>query len=567
MQRTEHELGIFGVLRRVWQLLDKGRRYQLVGLQGLSLLMGLTTLGGIAAIFPFLAVLAEPTRIQQSRVLSWLYASAGFTDPQTFLVLLGVGFVAMVLFSNAVNLLGFLAIDRFAQRLAVQLHVALFEEYLSRDYLFHARTNTATLYSRIIYDCRRLAVGIVHSALTLVTSALTCILILLTALIVNPRIAFAAGVLLGGGYALSYTLTRRRLARNGRAQTRAIVDQTRIVNESLAAAREISLLGRQGFFHDQFRARCAVIADNVASTAAISQAPRHVAEALGAAGLVGVAIWLSQSGTGGGWIAQLSMLALAMYRLLPALQLGFASLARLRSDADGFLQIEADLSMALARAAMPQARVTRDGWQGRPRRSIELQDVSFRYAPDLPPAISEVSLRIAAGSSVGLVGANGSGKSTLADLILSLLSPQSGSIRIDGLVLDTESRASWQASCAYVPQTPLLLDASVLQNVALGVEERDVDLARLREALSMAGLDPLLTRLGAGIHEVVGERGARLAAANGNGCRWRALFTDAPLSWFSMKPRVRSTEFPSRKSSRHCARYAVNARHCSLPIE
>ena len=162
----------------------------------------------------------------------------------------------MVALANTINLLGFLAIDRFSQRLAADLHTALFEEYLHRDYLFHARTNSASLFSRVIYDCRRLAVGIVHSALTLVTSALTCAVIVCTVVLVNPWVAVAAALLLGGGYLCAYRMARRRLARNGSEQTRNVIEQTCILNESLAGAREILLLGKQGYFRDRFRERC-----------------------------------------------------------------------------------------------------------------------------------------------------------------------------------------------------------------------------------------------------------------------------------------------------------------------
>ena len=490
------------VLRRIWGLLGARRRRQMIWLLGVSLSMGVSTLGGIAAVFPFFAVLAEPRRIEQSAALSWLYTAAGFTDIASFLVVLGLLFAMVVLLANAVNLGGFLAIDRYAQHLAADLHVALFDEYLHRDYLFHARTHSATLYSRIIYDCRRLAVGIVHSALTFVSSALTCVFILSMALLLNPVVALATGLMLGGAYALTFYFVRRRLARNGREQTQAVIDQTRIVNETFAAVKEIQALGNQAFFRDRFRARCEIIARNVGSTAAISHSPRHVAEALGAAGFAGVAIWLSRAAPGGPWIAQLGVLALAMYRLLPAMQLCFASLSRLRADADGFDQIELDLRLGLARSGRVAAPPD-PAWQGRPRHALELRDVTVRYGPDLPPALRRISMRIEAGAIVGIVGANGSGKSTLADVLSGVLVPESGSVKIDGDELDAGRRGSWIAATAIVPQHPLLLDVSVAQNVALGVDPAAVDPARLADALRLAGLNDL-------DDEPVGERGARL---------------------------------------------------------
>lgn len=497
-----------GQLHRIWRLLDYRRRRQLALLQGISLLMGLATLGGIAAVFPFFAVLADPDRIVQMPWIDWLQARAGFSDPRDFLALLGFGFVAMVLIANAINLLGFLAIDRFAQNLAADLHVALFDEYLHRDFVFHARTGAATLLSRVIYDCRRLAVGIVHSALTFFTSVVTCLCIALSALLVTPGLAFMAALFLGGGYGLAYALVRRRLARNGRAQTHAVIEQTRIAGEGFGAIKEILQLGAQGFFREAFRERCRTIANNVTSTAAIAHTPRHLAEALGAAGLVGIGIWMTRDASRGAWIAQLSVLALAMYRLLPALQLAFASIVRLRADSNAFEQVEADLGSALVRTSVaPQANATSRRSPG----TVELVDVRFRYAPDLPWVLRGVNMRIPAGATVGLVGANASGKSTLADLILGLLVPNSGDVVIDGAVLSDENRAAWRATGAYVPQQPLLLDAALRANVAFGVAAPDVDPERLGMALRLAGLEPAIAEGLLGMDTPIGERGARLS--------------------------------------------------------
>jgi hypothetical protein len=99
-----------GVLRRIWSLLGARRRRQMIWLLGVSLSMGASTLGGIAVVFPFFAVLADPRRIERSAALSWLYAAGGFADTASFLVVLGLLFAVVVLLANAVNLCGLLAI-------------------------------------------------------------------------------------------------------------------------------------------------------------------------------------------------------------------------------------------------------------------------------------------------------------------------------------------------------------------------------------------------------------------------------------------------------------------------
>jgi len=150
-------------------------------------------------------------------------------------------------------------------------------------------------------------------------------------------------------------------------------------------------------------------------------------------------------------------------------------------------------------------------WQRRPRREIRLEDVSFRYTTERPWAVRGVSLRIPAQWSIGIVGANGSGKTTLVDLIAGLLVPAAGRVLVDGVPLDDGNRTAWHAQMAYVPQNIFLLDASIAENIALGVESADINRDRLLEAAHLAQLDELIDALPQGLQHRVGERGIQLS--------------------------------------------------------
>jgi ABC-type multidrug transport system fused ATPase/permease subunit len=130
---------------------------------------------------------------------------------------------------------------------------------------------------------------------------------------------------------------------------------------------------------------------------------------------------------------------------------------------------------------------------------------------DRPWALSGASLRIPARVAVGIVGANGSGKTTLVDLIAGLLEPAEGQVEVDGCVLNDTNRVAWQARIAYVPQSIFLLDASIAQNIALGISPADIDRQRLREAARLAQLDDLIRRLPGGYEQKIGERGVELS--------------------------------------------------------
>jgi ABC-type bacteriocin/lantibiotic exporter with double-glycine peptidase domain len=156
--------------------------------------------------------------------------------------------------------------------------------------------------------------------------------------------------------------------------------------------------------------------------------------------------------------------------------------------------------------------------------------VSFRHEPDRPAAVSSVSLTISAGTIVGLKGLNGSGKTTLLDLVSGLLVPQSGHIEIDGVHLDHMNRAAWQSAVAYVPQHVFLFDATLAENIALGIPPAQIDRERLEAAARLARLSECVASLPNRYQERLGDRGCRLSGGQRQRLAIaRALYRDASL--------------------------------------
>jgi ATP-binding cassette, subfamily B, bacterial PglK len=411
--------------------------------------------------------------------------------------------------------LGALTMNRLALRIGTELQTTLFGEYLTRPYQFHINTNSTVIFNNVVHEPARITYGILQQVSTLVTSLVTAALIILSILLVQPAVAVAMLATLAGGYGLIYMAVRQRLLRFGHAQSRAATEQAQIVNESLGAIKEIIVLQVQDYFRDRFERASHSYSMAATHSQLVAQSPRYIMECVAAAGLVGLALVLGgEQGGIGRWLGQLTFLAFAAYRLLPTLQQFFAAIVRIRADQAGLTRIAPDLLRARSirrttatRAPLPVNRELPD----RPHREIKLNAVSFRYAPGRPWTLSAVSLRIAAGAAVGIVGPNGSGKTTLVDVIGGLLVPETGQLEVDGEVLDPPALAAWQSRVAYVPQNIYLLDATIAQNIALGISADEINWERLYQALRLAQLDDLIEALPRGLDARVGERGVQLS--------------------------------------------------------
>jgi ABC-type bacteriocin/lantibiotic exporter with double-glycine peptidase domain len=499
----------------IWGILTPRQRRSILTMQIVSMAMAFSTVSGIAAIAPFFAVLGQPELIDHNALLHLAYAHGGFSSKRGFVVALGIAFIAVMLIANLINVLGSLAMSRLALRIGTELQSTLFGEYLSRPYSFHTRANGAMLFNNILHETARVTNGILRSAFLLVTNLVTASFIILSILLLKPMIALAMIAGLAGGYALIYFVLRNRLLQLGQAQSRFAIEQAQILHESFGAIKEIIVLQAQNFFRGRFERASKSFSIAAAHSQVVAQNPRHLMECVAAVGLVGLALVLGGRENGvGPWLGQLTFLAFAAYRLLPILQQVFAASVNIRADRAALAQIAPDLRRArtaIHATAPANIAETDCAWQGRPQQEIRLEEVSFRYAPDQPWALREVSLRIPARAAVGIVGVNGSGKTTLVDVIVGLLVPSEGRVEVDGSALSEADRATWRSRIAYVPQNMFLLDSSIAQNIALGIPAAEINRNRLLEAVRVAQLDEFIKTLPAGYDHRVGERGIQLS--------------------------------------------------------
>jgi ABC-type multidrug transport system fused ATPase/permease subunit len=149
------------------------------------------------------------------------------------------------------------------------------------------------------------------------------------------------------------------------------------------------------------------------------------------------------------------------------------------------------------------------------REKIEINNLTFEYEGregEVPTTvIDNLSLTILRGERLGIKGASGAGKSTLMNLMLGLYAPSSGEIVIDGIKLDSTTCRKWQNSIGYVPQNVFIIDSTLAENIALGVEPHNIDRQRVEKVLEMASLKLFTKGLTKGLDTMIGESGCRVS--------------------------------------------------------
>ena len=464
---------------------------------------------GVASIMPFVAVLADSQAVEKYEYLRFAYDALSFTDTKSFLMLLGGCVLFLFVFSLALKAFTTYAVLRFSNMLAHSFAYRLLEGYLQRPYGFFLGRNTAELSKRIFSEVGEVINGALIPAMKVVSGGLVAIMISALLLAVEPLLSVLVGAVLGGAFVLVYVSTRGLLRRLG--ERRVYTNERRFVlaSEALSGIKELKLMGREGSYLERFSQVSKSFAKDVTVSKAIGDLPHFAIQAIAFGGVLVLVLYLM--GVHGGLQGALPVIALyafAGYRLLPAFQEIFKNITQLR-----FYDAALD-SLAEDLLGLPEHSFVQDNLLSEKRLGgdIELSGISYRYPGAESNSLSGISIAVAKGTSVAFVGTTGAGKSTVVDLILGLLEPTAGCIRVGDQLLQGENLKAWQRNIGYVPQAIYLADASIAENIAFGIPSREIDMQAVEKAAKAAHLhDFIASELPEGYQTSVGERGVRLS--------------------------------------------------------
>jgi ABC-type multidrug transport system fused ATPase/permease subunit len=516
-------------LRRLYGQVSPARKRQLYMVFVLMLLSAFAELVTLGAILPFLVLLADPGKAASYPLLQKAFVVLGWSDPHHILLPATLLFGSIALGAGAVRLLLIWMSQRFIFQLGHDLGVEVYRRTLYQPYLYHVSKNTSEVIATV-NKVDAVVVNFLMQILQIFIAVAISTFIVAALVAINPIVALTAAIGFGLIYlAVSYA-TRLRVRANSKAWAGAQGRRIKALQEGLGGIRDVLIDQCQASFISRYASVDLTIRRAQASNLFVTAAPRFVIEACGMVLIAGMALVLSQGP--GGLITALPVLgalALGAQRLLPLLQLIYSGWTSMNTSRQSLADVVAILDLPIEGRYQSTEPIEPLPFE----RKIELEGVSFRYGPDRPLVLKDVSLTVNKGARVGFIGKTGSGKSTIMDLVMGLLQPTSGQIKIDGTVLTLENVREWQAQIAHVPQAIYLSDTTIAANIAFGVAESEIDLVRVQEAARHAELEDFIESLSDQYNSIVGERGIRLSGGQRQRIGIaRALYKQAKLLVF-----------------------------------
>ncbi|MBS3992068.1 MAG: ABC transporter ATP-binding protein [Erysipelothrix sp.] len=492
------------LIQAIPTLLMGVKRSTLVSLLFVAIISALLSSLSIALIFPFMNVALDASLMSSSGwIVLWMDV-LNLSSPQGFLVSFGIFLLIIIVIANVFSIINVKQTSTFVARNEAIMSTRLFEAYMRQPYRFFVEHHSSELSKNILNEVSELNNRLIVSFIDIIVSSIMLVSILGMLLIVDPTVTILVGVLIMGLYSLlarSNKLKTRRLGRE-----RYFINQRRfkVVNDALTSIKIAKVMGLEHSFIESFNEQANDQANIRIKFDVMMKVPYFYQDLFAFGSIVSVVIifsLLNQSLTQ--TLPILSVFAISAYRLKPILNRLFVAFSAIGFSDATYQKIQDHLK--LPSYALSDHQVTPLPFE----KQIMFDKVSFSYDTH-KQILNAISLTIQKGEVIGIVGSTGSGKTTMMDILLGLMSPTSGNLVIDDVVLNESNIIRWQANLGYVPQDVVLLDASIATNIALG--STDIDINRVKEVASIAQLhDFILKETAEGYDTIIGERGVRLS--------------------------------------------------------
>ena len=498
------------MVKKLRYVFDRKDKIKLVGLAILMVIGSVLELLAVAVFNPFIEVLMQTSSIEDDSFLKLFFTHIHLNGIEQYLVVLSALIAVIYLVKNIY--LSFLqnVILSFSYTTRMNLATRLLTTYMNEPYTFHLSKNIAEMQRCLQSDTSQF-MSLINSCLQLTVEMVTCLALAAYLFHTSHSITVVIGVLLLLCIGLFFMISKKVSSRLGRQNENYNAKLFQWINQSLGGIKELKILQREEYFIDSYKTNYKKLIWGARVNELIAALPKYIVETVAMVGLVFAIIIKLLFGHGAleTFIPQIAVFAVAAFRLLP-------SVGRVNAYINSIMYNKASLDMIYDDLKEIDSEPVQEiEWQEKKEKwiftkGVTVEHVNYHYPDSDVEVLHDISLEIPKGKTVALIGPSGAGKTTLADIILGLLPPVSGVVRMDQHNV-YENLRSWREKLGYIPQSIYLSDDTIRNNVAFGIYEAQIDDNAIWKALEKAQLKEFVQGLENGLDTYVGDRGVRLS--------------------------------------------------------
>ena len=497
-------------LKDLFYILRPDHKRKLIQIQFFIFLMALAELLTVFSIVPFMALITDPSYMESNKYLTDVTSFLEINNSPDLIIYIGLAVIIVISLASLISIGTVWLMNFYAAKIGLEIATILYSNYMNESWTFHSINHSSKLNNRIMNEAARLTSHVITPILQVNARAVVIFFIIAGITIVSPIIALTSIGIFSAVYFLIFKAIRNKLNTNGIVLTNEQESRIKLIHDGFGGIKDTLILGRQLNFTERFSRASEKVAVAGATNQALTQIPRYFLEFLAFTGLVLIVISFHELNDGniGSVLPIISLFAVAAFKILPALQILYSSISMIQGNISAVNSIKSDLK------ENPRLIINNDSSRKENdffKKKIVIENVTYTYPTKKAPAVSAINIEIPKNNKIAIVGASGSGKSTLLDIFLCLIRPQLGRILIDGSPLVEDKIRDFQDNIGFVPQTPFLSDASILDNIAFGLTKNEIDMQAVEEAVKLSKLNSFIDTLSDGINSMVGERGVQIS--------------------------------------------------------
>ena len=520
------------MIKKLNSILDKGQKIRIVGLMFMILLGGLLETAGVSLVLPLIAAVLDESSFAQNEYVIYVMELLGISNVRNMIYILLSSLAIMFVIKNAYLVFLTYIQSKFVNRNRSRYTTDLLSQFLNRPYEYYLYAETSVIV-RTIYGDMDNVFNLLQQCMNLVAELVVSVCLGIFLLIVDFKMMIVIVGLLGLVTLVIMKVIKPRLGRVGDDAREAQAGLYKWILQPVTGIKDVKVLNKEDYCTDRYREKATEYADYQVTNNVLTNLPRLLIETIA---IVGILAYVGISMAAGIGMSELlpliSAFALAAMRLLPSVNRVNTYMANIAYYEPALNYIYENVDTRAFSQQKKSDESEKDLKQVNLTKEIKLSNITFAYPNTDKKIFDNADMLIPVGKSIGVMGPSGSGKTTIIDVLLGLLKVQKGSITSDGTDI-FENYASWLSHVGYIPQTIYMLDASIKENIAFGVEADKIDEDRVWQVLRQAQMEEFVKEQPDGLESQIGERGIRISGGQRQRLGIaRALYHDPELLIF-----------------------------------
>ncbi len=393
---------------------------------------------------------------------------------------------------------------KFVNETNINLSTKILENYLFQNFKFHLRADSSKLLRNIRDEVSQFCHGAILQTINLITEGFIFVSIIILLSLFETKFLIFSSVFILSVSLIYYLFIKSTFKKWGEIRQKFASISLKNAMESLHGIKDIKIFNSENFFLKNYLQSMRMLGKANIIITTLNQIPRLLLETL----IIIIVCFIifynfNKEFFNTSLLSSFGLFVAASFKLIPSIARILNSLNNIRYNTPAISVVKNELGLKKEDIQIKKEEFNFS-------KQIEINNVSFQYENRKKLLFENINLVVKKNTSIGLMGESGSGKSTLIDLLIGLQEPTSGKILVDDNDLNL-FKFQWLDKIGYVPQKVYITNDTIKKNIALGLNENEIDLEKLNKVSELCQLKELISKFPKNFDTKLGDRGIEIS--------------------------------------------------------